>query len=307
MTIETEVPAEQPVEIDLSKEDKEQKQEPEKVEAQPKPEPEVQEQDDGSEDLRRQMQAAQAAVEAANKRAAREQQLRLQAQQQAYNSRQEGAQAQYDAILNAIDAAQKESDSASLALEAAVEAQDAKSMAEAQRRIARAETQLTQLEDGKNAFEMRQEQYRQQIAAQQAQRQQPQRQLTVHEAIDQNPNFLPEERAWLKQHPEVLTNAPKNAKVTAAFFEAQEKGIQRGSREYFQHMDKAMGYTKRQPVVAAPPSREPVTHGGEVISGSRITLSPAQRQAAKDSNISEVEYARQLIKMREAQKSGLIQ
>lgn len=300
---EDDVPVD-PVEIDLSKTDDKDKDQ--KVET-----PEVEEQDDGAADLQRQLQAAQQAVDAANKRSVQEQQLRVQAQQQARASNEQGAQAQYDAILNGIGAAQAEAENATHDLEIALEAQDAKALAAAQRRIARAETNLTQLEDGKNAFEMRQEQYQQQLAAYQQQmqqrQQQPQRQPTVTESIDANPNFLPEERAWLKSHPEVLTNPAKNAAVQHAFFQAtQSKGLARGTKEYFDHMNRAMGYTKKSPVVAAPPSREPV-NSGEVISGSRVTLSPQQREAAKLSGISEVDYARNLVKMRQAQKNGQMQ
>ncbi len=296
------------VEIDLSKEEKKDDQ-VEKVEAkEPEKEPEI-EQDDGSAVLQQQLHAAQAAAEAARRAHAEEQKLRVQAQQQAYSNTQGRAQAEYDAILSAIGAARAEGESAEKELTAAVEAQDAAAMAAAQRRIARSEAYLAQLEDGKNAHELRREQYEQQVAAYQAQQaqqqRQPQRQPTVQEAIHQNPNFLDSEKQWLLSHPEVLTNAPKNAKATAAFFEAQEKGIQRGSKEYFAYMDKQLGYAKKPPSFAAPPSREP--DSGSQINGSRVTLTGQQREMAKLSGISEVEYARNFAKMVQDKKSGLIQ
>jgi phage I-like protein len=70
-----------------------------------------------------------------------------------------------------------------------------------------------------------------------------------------------------------------------------------------------LGYKKAQKTqrtnVAAPVSRDASPQ--EVISGSRVTLSPQQREAAKLAGITDVEYAKALIKIRQAQNDGLIQ
>lgn len=313
MTTESEVPVDDPVEVDVSEQQEEEvKQESQASASEAKPEQEQeQEVDDGSEILRQQLLQAQAVIEQSKRQQVEIDRRRQQAETQ-LRSEQEGRErAQYDAILNAIGAAQAESETGERDLESAMEAQDAKALAAAQRRIARAETQLQQLEDAKAGWEMRQEQLQQQREYYMRQQQmQPQRQPTITEAIQANPNFMQSEKDWLLRHPEVLTDPRKNAAIQNAFYQAtQDQGLERGSNEYFKYMDKAMGYTKsevkpRQPVVAAPVSREPTQ---ESISGSRVTLTAAQREAAKLSGISDVDYARNLIKMRKAQRNGQLQ
>jgi hypothetical protein len=56
--------------------------------------------------------------------------------------------------------------------------------------------------------------------------------------------------------------------------------------------------------VSAPVSREVPSAGGGFRTPSRITLTLEQREAAKMSGVSETEYAKQLLRLRELQASG---
>jgi hypothetical protein len=67
---------------------------------------------------------------------------------------------------------------------------------------------------------------------------------------------------------------------------------------------------ERGPVVSAPPTRE----GAGTLSGSRPTesptsvrLTPEQREIARAAGLSDVDYARNLLRMREMKRAGLIQ
>jgi hypothetical protein len=60
---------------------------------------------------------------------------------------------------------------------------------------------------------------------------------------------------------------------------------------------------ERAPIVSAPVSREIPSHNGSRPTG-KITLSAEQREAARMSGISEVEYGRQLLKLNQMKMDG---
>lgn len=225
-------------------------------------------------------------------------------------------QSEYDSVLNAIGAATAEAEAAQHDVETAMTNQDGKALAEAQRRISRAETRLIQLEDGKISLEERRAQREEEMKSPPQQRQNP----TIEQHIDSVPNLLASERSWLKAHPDAITDARKNARMQAAHFDAEDAGYPRGSNQYFHFMEEKLGYRKpeptmdeeddfepeRTPVVAAPVSRDaPSPSSGKPVNGNRITLTPEQREIAKMSGISDIEYARQFLKLNEHKRNGM--
>lgn len=226
--------------------------------------------------------------------------------------------AEYDAILNAIGHAQAEAERAQYEIAAYSEAGDHKAVAEANRRLARAEGRLAQLEDGKAAIEDQKSRQAAQYKAQQEQRreqpQAPQRQPTVEEYIDQIPNLLQSQRDWLKQHPETMTDNRVNMRLQAAHIEAEDRKFRPGSKQYFDHIEQRLGYAApeeeeeevtRTPV-AAPPSKSATSPSTGRPSSSKITLTPEQREMAALSGIDEVTYAKNLQRMQQAKRDGLI-
>jgi hypothetical protein len=286
--------------------------------------------DQETQELVRQLEHARQAAHGAHQRAQIEYQARVQeaqARQQAeWNAQSQGqsaSEAQYDAVLNAIQATQHEAEVAKQDLQRAFESQDSGQVADAQWRLGQLGARLAQLEDGKTAYEIQQQQYllalqaAQQQAAEQARHpppQQPQRQPTVAEYIDNAPQFQPAERQWLRRHPEVLTDARRNAALQHHFYEAVNK-YGRGTREYFAYLEQAMGYGKSKPQsktqrasnYSAPPSRAGVTTTGVDPSPTRITLSAEQREAARISGISEIDYAKNVLKLNRLKKDGMYQ
>ena len=219
--------------------------------------------------------------------------------------------AELDAINNAIAAAESEAGAAASAWSTAKAAEDLNGEVDAQRRLARAETRLVQLEDGKASIEARREWQR----VQPKKAPQPQ---TLDTYIDTLP-LNGSQKDWLKKHPELMQDPKKNVRLQNAHYDAEEKGLVGGSEAYFKYVEERLGYRQaetevddveevddkpeRKAIVSAPVSRNPPNSSGRP-SSTRITLSPEQRSAAKAAGVDEVTYAKQLIKLQEMKRSG---
>lgn len=238
----------------------------------------------------------QAAINAANQRG-----------EQLFLAHGEREQAQYDAVLNAIGAAESEATRAENDYAAALAAQDFAAAAQAQRRMSIATTRLVQLEDGKAAFEARQ--------GQEQPRPEPLRQAPV-DPIEANPSLTRRQKDWFKTHRDDFADQNKMADLGSAH-RAAVKLHPQDSDAYFQFIEERLGY--RQPVAAqadpepeprrSMPMSAPVTRESPSISTgraspTRVELSPAQREAARFSGVSEVEYARNFLRLQELKKQG---
>lgn len=234
--------------------------------------------------------------------------------------------AEYDSIITAISAAETEATSAqsakisansrALAAQAANDIpqleQALKDAAEADRKMARAEARLMQFEDAKASLEERRERM---TKAAQEQKTQPQQPTTWEEYIDTLQGINQAQRNWLKNHLEFMQDGPKGRKLGVAHDEAIAAKLSPGSDEYFKFIEENLGLRQRESdpedeparessvVVSAPVSREPPTPSGQRT--TRITLTPAQREAAKSAGISEVEYAQQLRRLQELKRQGM--
>jgi len=67
--------------------------------------------------------------------------------------------------------------------------------------------------------------------------QQTYQQLTPQQIIDSMPSLILEERAWLMQNQHLLTRPETVTRLQAAYYEAADKKIDRGSPEYFRLFD----------------------------------------------------------------------
>ncbi len=204
------------------------------------------------------------------------------------NLRQWGEQSQYDSVVTAIGAAQMEVDSAKRDIVLAGSAQDFVSLADAQERLAAAKSHMISLEQSKNNYEH--------------QKQQPQ---------DPNPGLSYEEKSWLREHPDALSNPRKYAKLNSAYYDAMDKGLARGSRDYFDFIDIQLGYreapeAKAEPkpvvveeessvMVAAPPSKD-TSSGGD--SKTKFRMTKEEAEIARLSNITPETYVKEREKYR---------
>lgn len=272
--------------------------------------------------LKKQLEAMKASAEE-NKRLATEAgQREAQARQHAAEREKEYKnvvlardQAEYDAVLNAISAASSEVDRAEQTLQAAGEAQDWSAIAKAQGVIGRASARLVQLEDGKAALETKAERVKNEKDTPVQQAGDP-----VENHINNIQGLLPSQKDWLKAHRELMTDPRKNTRLQNAHLDAEDAGMAPGSASYFQFLEEKLGYKKadtpttdddedddqpnRAAVVSAPVSRDPPSAGTGKQSSTRVTLTAEERSAAAASNIDEVTYARNKLKMIEMKKNG---
>lgn len=169
-------------------------------------------------------------------------------------------------------------------------------VASIQRQIAKAESQIGLLEQTRDILKKREVEIQQPTAD------------TVEGVIAANPALPTRDRDWLRAHPDAITDPAKFERLqSTAAFATQKFGGQTDA--YYAFIEQELGYktaqpdqkpqpaARKQPQVAAPVSRETssgIGHEG-ARTGSKVRLSPAQRQAAKDSGVTDAEYAKNLI------------
>lgn len=227
----------------------------------------------------------------------------------------EAAQEQslYNETVNALAAAQADADKAQTDYAVAMEAQDYTAAAEAQRRMATATSWITRYESDKTYLERRAEALKN-APKEQPKRQQPQ--LTIEQYIDQMSQLSPQQKNWLKQHPDALTDPVKNQGLGWAHHKAVAAGATLNSDEYFAALETELGYRKVEadPVVerkgttmpiSAPVQRSApsMTNGGSV-SPTRVELTPEQREHARISGVDEVTYARNYLRLQQLKQQG---
>ena len=128
-------------------------------------------------------------------------------------------------------------------------------------------------------------------------------------------------KTWLRDHPEYLSNPRKNAKIQDLHYVVIDEGHEPYSQGYFESMETHLGMRQKEQIVnednddddppqrtrpamvSAPVSREAPSNGSGDRPG-RITLTVAQKEAAKIAGISEKEYAEQVIKLKEHKLNG---
>lgn len=245
--------------------------------------------------LQEQLEAAQAAqatertrAEKAERDANEARKLATEREREVTEARRRTADLESDVITGGLSAAQNELGAAEAELERAGEAGDWKAVAKAQSRIARAQSQIVGLESG---------------AAEVAERAkvvvEPRREAAPSDpmlAIDTNPNLMPAEKQWLKDHPDAILDQRRNNELSVGYERAMKKGLVRGTPAYFAELETFMGYKTQEETqerdigVQAPPSRNDRGNDGRPT-GNRVTLTPEERAIAQSMGVSETNYA----------------
>lgn len=258
---------------------------------------------DGPNVLKEQLAAMQAANEIALKR---ERDQRVEAEGRADKAERERAAAvaaqadtESSAVSSGLSAAQSEQASAKQALKIAGESGDWDAIGEAQARIARAASDIREFERAAAT-----------LADDKGRQTEPtivQPRIDVNTAIDRNPQLLDAEKVWLKAHPEAMIDPSRNKELDVAYLKATRKGISRGTPEYFRFIESEMGYSPPTQEdngmsVSAPGTRADRGSDGRPT-GGKITLSPEQREIAKNMGLTDIEYARQVAAFDVARKA----
>lgn len=249
------------------------------------------------EDLKRQLEQANAAKDEAQRRAADAAQHAQARERESVTFKTQAEQANFDAIVTALDSVNASMDRLEEDLAAAHERGDSKAIAKANREMAALAPRVTQFQDHKAQME--------------ADRKAPPTPTRTQPAAPADPfeahlaTMSPQSASWVRAHPEYLKDKLKYSKLLSAHHDAAGEGITMDTPEYFAHIEGRLGLREaesqgrvanapavRERTMAAPVSRAPV---GAPRNAREVTLTPAQREAAAISGISEIEYARQLV------------
>jgi hypothetical protein len=212
-----------------------------------------------------------------------------------YAERKAREQADYDSLVNAIAASQSDAELAQRDLADAHARTDSAGMADAQRRLARAEARLVTLESGKESMDERDApqhsgSYPNPSAVQQYQQRQYQPQYSPMDLINSMTNLTAKERQWLIEHQDLLTRPTTMTRLQAAYFEAQDRQIPRDSDEYFNLFDHR--FNVHSPAAGNGKPEMP-----------KVTLTEAE--AAKISGVSPEVYAENKRKLQQLKAMGL--
>lgn len=267
---------------------------------------------DGAKTLEKQLQASKDAERRERERATNAERDAQEARQETERIRSEQGNTEKELLTNSLASAQADEVAAKAAFKTAFESGDADAMAEAQSKIGRAAARVLNFEGAVAQFD--------EAAAEPERKERPEPQVDIITAIDRDPKLMPAEREWLKEHTETLTDTNLNRELSVGYDRAIKAGHKRGSDGYFQFLDKFMGYakprtddggggdehddnTERGSHMSAPVVRENRSLGGRAPAPTRITLSPEQRQLARDMGLTDAAYARGVVKLQENKKA----
>lgn len=183
---------------------------------------------------RQDREAAERAKRAAEERTAK-------AEREAAFAHGRAAESQYDTVLSGLDAAKAEADAAEREYQAAYDAGDGKAVATAHRKMARAEAKAVELEGAKASIEARSRQVEQTVERKAA----PVEAADVARPSDPVEAYIAQRteptQRWLREHKEFITDATKNAKLTAAHWNAVGDGLAPDTPQYFEAVEKFIG------------------------------------------------------------------
>lgn len=214
--------------------------------------------------------------------------------QELADARKEVSTSQIDTVTSGLAAAEAEASAAEKDYIAAAEAGDFAAQARAQRKISGAEARIQRLQEAKADLEDAK-------PVKTAQRQEASQQVRQQasdpvEAVASG--MAPRAAAWIRSHPDCITDKSKNAKMMATHYAALADGLSEGGNEYFERLD-AMVNEKparvepkpepkpdaggKRPSSAAAPSG----HSGGGMNGGSTDVKLTQREvtAANDGSI----------------------
>jgi hypothetical protein len=198
--------------------------------------------------------------------------------------------AEYNSVLTAIAAENSALEKAQADYAAAASVGDWATAAQAQRSMATAAGRLDRLEDGKRSFDSRRE-------ATSKTRTEPQPPPRQTPTFEQQIQGLPQNaQAWLRNHPEFMTDAAKNQEIQSAHsYLVNRRKVTAFSDAYFEAMNQEFGFNEQQPATRQPaapqpqrrsmPMSAPVSREVPTASGTRqknsMHLTEEERQTAR--------------------------
>jgi hypothetical protein len=203
-------------------------------------------------------------------------------------------ESQLDTVLSGIQAAEAEATAAEQAYIAAAESGDFAAQARAQRKISAAEARIQRLNEAKGDLEeAKSAKPAPRVEARPDPRQQPTDRVEQFAA-----NMSPRSAAWIRAHPDCITDDKKNKRMLAAHNDCLADDIAIDSDEYFARIEAriAGSVAKVEPKVEPKPDtsgKRPIsaaasganTGGGMNGGGTEVRLSQREVLAATDGTI----------------------
>ena len=256
----------------------------------------------GPDILQRQLDEKRREIEEARRQKMEAEQMLRQREQEVYEYQTQAQSSQHVALVNAIASYERDADALERDYASYMAEGDYQKGAKIQRQMAQVEARLMTLQQGKEELETRLQQPRPEPKMDQ-----PRIQQVASDSIDDKIKHLhPLSQAWIKSHPETLNDQKMNNKMTAAHYKALAEDYTPNTPDYFAFIDSEMGY---KPSQAAPPApsapRAPASKGGitsapvsrsttssfSSAGSTNVTLSPAEREYARDMDMTDEEYA----------------
>ncbi len=199
--------------------------------------------------------------------------------------RKEVVTSQLDTVTTGIQAAEADASSAEQEFIAAAEKGDFAAQARAQRKISAAESRIQRLKEAEGDLK---DQAATKPAARQESRPEPrQQQQDPVEAVAST--LSPKSAAWIRAHPDCITDRKKNARMLAAHNMALADDVEVDSKDYFARIEAAIEPAKVESKVNIRPSA-PVapagnSSGGMNGGGMTVTLTKREAEAATDGSV----------------------
>ena len=239
--------------------------------------------DDPVEDLRGQFTALQARTSAAERAAHDATRANAEITQRLHKAEGDVVNSQLDTVLSGIAAAQSEASSAEQAYAIAFEAGDAAAIARATRQMGTATARLQRLEEAKADIEdgIKQRPKRETEPPQPAR--QPQQSTDPVEQFTKG--MSSRSAAWVRAHPECVTDEKKYKRMMAAHAVALADDIEVDSDEYFRRIEEQVGAKKVDPKPAGDGRRPssaaaPAAGSGGALNGGGIEVRLTKGEAA---------------------------
>jgi hypothetical protein len=197
---------------------------------------------------------------------------------------QRASDSDFSTITTALEAAQAEAEQAKKDIRAAKEAGDANAEVDAIDKLTTAKATLLRLDEAKADAETRK-------------KASPRKEQVSSDPVEAYAQGRTEPTAaWIRAHPDYITDGRKNDKLIAAHHDAKAEGYAPDSKRYFDHIEKFLGLkaTDEAPVEAKPaPKRAqaaPVAPTAAVANGgtapsNHVTLSAREARSATDGTL----------------------
>lgn len=240
-------------------------------------------------DLEGKAERERAGREEAQRAAAAARQDAEQARKEADSAKGEAVDDRMAGITAGLEAADAEANAAETEYKTAMEGGDYAAAAKAQRKMAAAEARSQRLAEAKDDLEAQRLERAQPRTEQRAQ---PEQQRAPADPVEAYIRGRTEPTAnWLRQHTDYITDPRKNAKLTAAHWDAVGDGLTPDTTEYFERVETFIGLRKaddgQQQTQTNKPRRAPVapvtpSGGGTSGGGNEVRLSRGEATAATD-------------------------